>query len=149
MKKSLSSPCLSGQQTKLTQHAPKMRKSVSTNAFPIDIPIYPTLEAISNEMQIEAVVHVSGLQAGSCAISNSKFPYELLSKFQKGEPLLPQEKALTECLLEPCEKEEPPKRLWQRPSNLSYLDLSETDPRINQRYAEYLRRVRKNRKTNN
>jgi hypothetical protein len=150
MKKSFSSPCLTGLNNRVSpcataQNAPKMRKSISTNAFPMDIPI---LEAISNEMQIEAVIHVSGLQAGSCAISNAKFPYELLSKFQRETPLLPEEKALTECLLEPCEKEEPPKRLWQRPITLSYLDLSETDPRINQRYAEYLRRIRKNRKGN-
>lgn len=142
MKKSISTPSLTslGKTPPLT----KMRRSTSTNAFPAPLEMVgPLLEIVNTEIQMEAVLHVPALHAGSCSIDNHKFPFELLTK---DGPLVSEEKALVNCLLEPIEKEVNTRSISRIPQSPSYLDLSEGDPKIAERYAEFLRRVRKGRR---
>lgn len=147
MKKSLSSPSLVGLGRQAAPHSPlpssKMGKSKSINAIPELMGV--AFDVFQKEIQAEAVFHVPALQAGKCGIGMAKFPYEVLMREENGEPLGKEEKALVECLLEPNDREDAPvHRPWGRAlQGLSYLDLSEHNPQISQRYAELLRRVRR------
>lgn len=123
-----------------------IRRSASHNALPL-LHDGQILEAINGELQIETVLHVPALHAGTCAIEVHKFPFELKEAINTKAPLVDEDKALANCLLDTCDDEEINNRALKRPIQLSsYLDLCEYDEKVMQRYAKLLYRVRKSKK---
>lgn len=140
MKKSVSAPNLTN--AKFMAASPpqplKMKKSISTNALPLDVshtemsPLY----ALNYELQFEAMFHVTGAQAGTCALSHGTFPYEILNTNE--EPA----KDMAACLLEPSECEEQPHRPW-RHANQRTTDICTLDSERSRRFSAIMRRRRK------
>lgn len=149
MKKSLSAPNLTSLASK---HASvpatpcptpmtKMKKSISTCALNSSFDPVAVLEAMAVEFQIESVIKVSSVQAGTCGLTLQKFPYEILDSDSDADKT--REMAL--CLAEPAEKEE--MRTFPRISpSTTYLELCETNELLQQRYLNHLNRIRKNKR---
>jgi hypothetical protein len=89
-------------------------------------------------------LHVSGLQAGVCALSSSEFPAAVLDQTSKSS-----DKTLdmAACLMTPGEHENISRPSMPRPFSTSYLDLCETNELVNQRYIRLLASVRRKRTT--
>lgn len=145
MKKSVSSPSLSTMTGKMQPTVPvKLRKSVSTQAFPIDS-VLSSIDALSSELQMESMLHVTGAQAAACSIPVNKFPYEILQSGEFNNTV----KDLVNCLIEPSEKEDMPRMRIPRCHN-SFLDVCEADftSEKAQKYFSMLRSIRKRRNRN-
>ena len=139
MKSSVSAPNLS---SGMAPHSPPLKRCVRMHALPVNIDEVPTL--VLQELQTEAVLHVSGLQAGVCALSSSEFPSAVLNQTSESS-----DKALdmAACLMTPGEHENISRPSMPRPFSTSYLDLCETNELVNQRYIKLLASVRRKRTT--
>jgi hypothetical protein len=139
MKSSVSAPNLS---SGMAPPSPPLKRCVRMHALPVNIDEVPSL--VLQELQTEAVLHVSGLQAGVCALSSSEFPAAVLDQTSKSS-----DKTLdmAACLMTPGEHENISRPSMPRPFSTSYLDLCETNELVNQRYIRLLASVRRKRTT--
>ncbi len=139
MKSSVSAPNLSGG---MAPPSPPLKRCVRMHALPVNIDEVPSL--VLQELQTEAVLHVSGLQAGVCAISSSEFPAAVLNQTSESS-----DKTLdmAACLMTPGEHENISRPSMPRPFSTSYLDLCETNELVNERYIKLLASVRRKRTT--
>lgn len=139
MKKSVSAPCL---QTFSIKQPTNIKRNISINSLPIvdDISSLTSnmVNIISEEIQVESVLHVPSHQVISCILTNKTFPNDILKK---------EDKNVAECLLEPDSNEDE-HRIVLRRSTTSYLDLSEICEKTSERYASFLQKIRKQRKKN-
>lgn len=147
MKKSLSAPNLvSLSHVPVQASAILKRRSISHPA------ISPLVDAVTDavsdavtEWQIESVFKVSAVQAGSCGMSLQTFPYEIIMKPDAYSEEKVKEMAV--CLSAPPEKDEPIlEKVFRSIGNASYLEMTEVNERISDRFATLLQRVRRNRK---
>lgn len=150
MKKSMSAPCLQNASTNITfANSKPMKKTTSTNALSAYIgnDITPIINIISNEIQLESVLHVPSSQLGICFVMNKSFPTSILDN----ESLLSIDKNMAECIVEP-DPPEPETRDTNMISgvirNPSYLDLCQICDKTAERYALHLRKLRQSRKKN-
>jgi hypothetical protein len=136
MKKSFSAPNFGHI---ATIPSPTLKRSTRMSAIPVNI------EEVNNiviqELQTEAVLHVSGLQAGVCALSVAEFPSAVL---QSAEGVDERKIEMASCLMGPSEKESI-RPSMPRPFSTSYLDLCETNEYVKERYVKLLSSVRRNR----
>jgi hypothetical protein len=143
MKKSLSAPNLVSLPHVPVQGSSLLkRKSTSHPALP------PFVDAVTDavtEWQIESVFKVSAVQAGSCGMSLHTFPYEIVMK----PDAFPEEKVkdMAVCLSAPPEKDELVlEKVFRSIGNASYLEMTEVNERISDRFATLLQRVRRSRR---
>lgn len=136
MKSSVSAPNLSG----MVSHSPPLKRCMRMHALPVNIDEVPGL--VLQELQTEAVLHVSGLQAGVCALSSTEFPSAILNAASNDKSL-----DMAACLMAPSEHENISRPSLPRPFSTSYLDLCETNELVNQRYMRLLASVRRKRTT--
>lgn len=151
MKKSISAPCLHTLNTNIsivgTSRA--IKKTTSTNALSglLGTDVSPLLNTISNEIQLESILHIPSSQLGTCFIINKSLPSDILEN-----PVYHSiDKNMAECILEP----DPPEQETRHTDinsglirNQSYLDLCEMCDKTAERYALYLRKIRQSRKKN-
>lgn len=139
MKTSVSAPNLS---SGMAPPSPPLKRCVRMHALPVNIDEVPTL--VLKELQTEAVLHVSGLQAGVCALSSSEFPAAVLNQtLENSDKTLD----MAACLMTPGEHENISRPSMPRPFSTSYLELCETNELVNQRYMKLLASVRRKRTT--
>ena len=137
MKSSVSSPNLS---SGVAPPSPPLKRCMRMHALPVNIDEVPGL--VLQELQTEAILHVSGLQAGVCALSSTEFPSAILNAASNDKSL-----DMAACLMAPSEHENISRPSLPRPFSTSYLDLCETDELVNQRYIRLLTSVRRKRTT--
>jgi len=159
MKKSLSAPNLpslsffGSRQTVPSPCPPKINKSVSTCALNMTIDPVTVLETMVVELQIESVLNVTSIQAGTCGLNLQTFPYEVMNMDTSMNTGMNtgmntnNEKAreIALCLAEPAEKDE----LSDLPrinSANTYLELCETNKCIQQRFCTHLNRIRRSKR---
>jgi hypothetical protein len=139
MKSSVSAPNLLGG---MAPPSPPLKRCVRMHVLPVNIDEVPTL--VLQELQTEAVLHVSGLQAGVCALASSEFPAAVLNQtLESSDKTLD----MAACLMTPGEHENISRPSMPRPFSTSYLDLCETNELVNQRYIKLLASVRRKRTT--
>lgn len=142
MKKSISAPCLQN----IKPNA--IKKNVSVHAFP-DINLIQILgDEIQKEIQLESILHTTTSQLTSCMIQNKEFPSDILQAVHENILDTQKYRAISECIIEPepDEKEQEYEMYLRR--NMSYLNLTEMCEKTAEKYATYLRKIRKNRKKN-
>lgn len=142
MKSSVSAPNLS---SGMAPPSPPLKRCVRMHALPVNIDEVPTL--VLQELQTEAVLHVSGLQAGVCALSSSEFPAAVLNQTNQTTQSSDKTLDMAACLMTPGEHENISRPSMPRPFSTSYLDLCETNEFVNQRYIKLLASVRRKRTT--
>lgn len=160
MKKSLSAPNLPSLSSNGSRQAnsfmvknqkPKMNKSVSACALNMTIDPVTVLETMVVELQIESVLKVTSIQAGTCGLNLQTFPYEVLNMNMNMDMNMDMnmnnEKArnIALCLAEPTEKDEI-NDLPRLNSANTYLELCETNKSIRQRFCTHLNRIRRSKR---
>ena len=148
MKRSVSAPNLTSSRNSLLPPL-KLRKSVSVNALPVDMSLSP-LDMLGAEIQVEAVFHVTGIQAGQCALNAQAFPGEVLLSNASHEDLNSDSMDLAACLICPSDVDPPPSPVFQRPTmgSATYFSTCEASFDMSRRYYALLKGVRNNRRKN-
>ena len=135
MNKSFSAPNL-GHMAPLS---PSLRRCARMHAIPVNIDDINSI--VIQELQTEAILHVSGLQAGVCALGAAEFPSTILNDGKTTDERVIE---MASCLMGPSEKETIRPSL-PRPFSTSFLDLCETNEGVQQRYVKLLSSVRRKR----
>lgn len=135
MKKSISSPNLQN-----FNKQKYIKKNFSTNALPT---LDHLTSIITNEIQVESILNVSGLQAGSCMIENKMLSYNLLNS-----PIIDKNKKLMECLIDiddfKNDQNIPKVNLIKR-----YYEICELNNEFAERYYKLLKIFSKKNKNSN